>query len=58
MLESGGTETAEVPIDELRMVDRELWLDGPPHEEFARLRAQCPVHWTDKMTDYPDEKGF
>jgi len=53
-----GTEAAEVPLDQLLIIDREYWLDGPPHEQFRRLRNECPVHWTDRVTEYPDEKGF
>jgi cytochrome P450 len=40
------------------VTERELWLDGPPHELFRELRGQCPIHWTDKITEYPDEAGF
>jgi cholest-4-en-3-one 26-monooxygenase len=50
--------TDETPIEDLRMADRKYWLDGPPHAEFERLRAQCPVHFTDAITEYPDETGF
>ncbi|MEI2701371.1 MAG: cytochrome P450 [Baekduia sp.] len=46
------------PLSDLRMADREHWLDGPPHETFARLRRECPVHWTDRITEFEDEKGF
>ena len=28
------------------VTEREHWRDGPPHELFARLRRECPVHWT------------
>lgn len=51
-------DPTEVPLDKLRMADREHWLDGPPHEQFKRLRGQCPVHWTETITEYEDEKGF
>ncbi len=27
------------PLSDLRMADREHWLDGPPHETFARVQA-------------------
>jgi cholest-4-en-3-one 26-monooxygenase len=40
------------------VAERELWLDGPPHALFQRLRAECPVHWTARVTEYPDEAGF
>jgi cholest-4-en-3-one 26-monooxygenase len=53
------TSTSERrPLDQIRIADREHWLDGPPHEEFARMRSECPVHWTDAITEYPVEKGF
>ncbi len=38
--------------------DREHWIDGPPHALFKQLRGQCPVHWSEKFTEYPDEAGF
>jgi cytochrome P450 len=46
------------PLDDLLLTERELWLDGPPHETFKQLRGQCPVHWTDKITEYPTEEGY
>lgn len=48
----------ERPLDELRLADREFWVGGPPYEVFARLRGECPVHWTDAISDYPTEAGF
>ena len=36
-----------VPVENILVTERELWLDGPPHELFRQLRAECPVHWTD-----------
>ncbi len=45
-------------LDQLRVADREHWLEGPPHEMFARLRRHCPVHWTSAITEYPAEAGF
>src|SRR3954463_3129584 len=47
-----------VPLERLRLAEREVWEDGPPHELFKQLRGQCPVHWTDRITEYPDEAGF
>ena len=40
------------------VTERELWPDGPPHELFKRLRSECPVHWTERITEYPDEAGY
>src|SRR6266496_6055395 len=45
-------------LDDLLVTERELWLDGPPHETFKELRRGCPVHWTEKITEYPQEEGF
>jgi cytochrome P450 len=45
-------------LNDVRVLDRERWLDGPPHELFKELRANCPVHWTSEITEFPDEKGF
>jgi cholest-4-en-3-one 26-monooxygenase len=41
-----------------RVTEREVWRAGPPHELFKRMRAECPVHWTDKVTEYPEEQGY
>jgi cholest-4-en-3-one 26-monooxygenase len=45
-------------LDELLVSEREHWQDGPPHELFRRLRAKCPVHWTERITEYPEEAGY
>src|SRR3954449_10430561 len=45
-------------LNDVKVLDRERWLDGPPHELFKELRAHCPVHWTPEITDFPQEKGF
>src|SRR3954469_13758998 len=46
------------PLEDLLLTERELWLDGPPHETFKQLRRGCPVHWTQTITEYPEEEGF
>jgi cytochrome P450 len=45
-------------LQDILVTERELWEDGPPHEVFARLRGECPVHWTSRITEYPGEPGF
>ncbi len=45
-------------LSQVRVLDREHWQDGPPHELFKQLRAHCPVHYTEKITDFPTEAGF
>jgi cytochrome P450 len=45
-------------LDKVLVTDREHWLEGPPHELFSRLRRECPVHWTSRVSEYPDEDGY
>jgi cytochrome P450 len=52
------TSRNETPLDDVRVADLENFQDGPPLELFRRLRAECPVHWTDRIEEYPDEEGF
>jgi cholest-4-en-3-one 26-monooxygenase len=40
------------------VTEREHWPDGPPHELFKRLRHECPVHWTSKITEFPESAGY
>ena len=52
------TSRDEAPLDEVRVGDLENFQNGPPLELFRRLRGECPVHWTDRIVEYPDEDGF
>ncbi|HEX4806425.1 MAG TPA: cytochrome P450 [Conexibacter sp.] len=45
-------------LDQVLVGDPEHWEDGPPYALFKRLRAECPVHWTSRITDFPDEAGY
>lgn len=45
-------------LEDVLVGDRERWQDGPPHELFKRMRSECPVHWSERITDYPEEDGF
>jgi cholest-4-en-3-one 26-monooxygenase len=45
-------------IETLELADGELWREGPPYEAFRELRARCPVHWTERIDEYPSEAGF
>jgi cytochrome P450 len=45
-------------LENVQVTERELWQDGPPHAVFGRLRGECPVHWTERITEYPDEPGY
>jgi cholest-4-en-3-one 26-monooxygenase len=44
--------------ESIRIGERRLWVDGPPHEVFRQLRAECPVHWTARIEDFPNEAGY
>jgi cytochrome P450 len=50
--------TTESDLDDVLVSEREHWLDGPPYELFKQLRSECPVHWTDRITEYPREAGY
>ena len=50
--------TAEDLPPDLTLADFELWADGPPHQLFTKLRAQCPVHWSPNIPVLPEEEGF
>jgi cytochrome P450 len=48
---------AEQPLAQIAVADRDNWAEGPPHEDFRRLRGECPVHWGE-INDFPEEAGF
>ena len=54
----GNGSAGEAPLDGLLLSDIQHWENGPPQEIFKRMRAECPVHWSPKITEYPDEAGF
>ncbi len=45
-------------LESVELTTRELWLDGPPHELFKQMRGECPIHWTERFEEFPDEAGF
>ena len=45
-------------LRDAKLIEREHWVDGPPHELFKRMRGGCPVHWTSEVTELPQAKGF
>jgi cytochrome P450 len=51
-------EQEHTRLEDVLVTERPLWQDGPPHALFKELRARCPVHWTERITDYPDEAGY
>ena len=45
-------------LRDAKLIEREHWVAGPPHELFKQLRGACPVHWTSGVTEFPIAKGF
>jgi cytochrome P450 len=45
-------------VSRVELADEELWENGPPYEVFKELRAKCPVHWSSRIQQYPEEAGF
>ena len=50
--------TTDRDLSQVRVGDRVHWESGPPHTLFRELRASCPVHWTEGITEWPEEEGF
>ena len=50
--------TTDRELEDVLALDREHWLDGPPHELFAEMRSRCPVHWSAGLSEWPGEPGF
>jgi cytochrome P450 len=45
-------------LKDVLVIERERWMDGPPHELFKQLRGECPVHWSSQIPEFPDQDGF
>jgi cholest-4-en-3-one 26-monooxygenase len=45
-------------IKSVEVADGELWRQGPPYQVFAQMRTGCPVHWTERIEEFPEEAGF
>jgi cytochrome P450 len=50
--------TVDRDIASVELTEAELWTDGPPYEAFKEMRAKCPIHWTEKFEEFPEEEGF
>ncbi len=50
--------TVQPGIENVELAQGELWKDGPPYELFKEMRSKCPMHWSGKIDQYPDEAGF
>ncbi len=45
-------------LEDILVGEVSQWQEGPPHELFRRLRRQCPVHFTSRILEYPEEAGY
>ena len=52
------TQPTAESLDELLVTEREHWTDGPPHAVFKQLRSECPVHWTSRISEFPQSPGY
>jgi cholest-4-en-3-one 26-monooxygenase len=50
--------TVDRDIASVELTEAELWADGPPYDAFKEMRAKCPIHWTEKFEEFPEEDGF
>jgi cytochrome P450 len=55
---SVGDDLEQVNLESVLVTEAELWLDGPPHELFKQLRRGCPIHWTERISEFPQEAGY
>jgi methyl-branched lipid omega-hydroxylase len=47
-------EIGQLDLEQVDLLDPEWFSDGPPHELFARMRAEAPVRWN----EVPGQGGF
>jgi cytochrome P450 len=52
------TVSAHRNLEDVLVTEREHWPAGPPHELFKQLRRECPVHWTSRITEFPESAGY
>ncbi len=53
-----GSDVQDVDLKDVLLTERDVWSEGVPHELFARMRNECPVHWTAGITEFPQEAGY
>ena len=52
------SDDVKEPLDEILVLEEPRWENGPPNEMFARLRSECPVHFSKEVPLFPEEDGF
>jgi cytochrome P450 len=53
-----GSDRKQDDLEHVLVTEAELWQKGPPHELFKQLRGRCPVHWTERISEFPREAGY
>jgi cholest-4-en-3-one 26-monooxygenase len=48
----------DAKLEDIQIIERGLWPEGPPHALFKRLRGECPVHWSAGVSEFPESAGF
>src|SRR6202007_335017 len=51
-------QTVEPEIKRVTPPPRPRGKAGPPYALFKQLRRECPIHWTEKFEELPQEAGF
>jgi cytochrome P450 len=51
-------KAASADVEKELVMEREHWVDGPPHALFKEMRGKCPIHWTPEVTEVPAAAGF
>jgi cytochrome P450 len=54
----GTVERSTESVESVELADAQLWTDGPPYDVFKEMRGKCPIHWTERIEQYPQEAGF
>jgi cytochrome P450 len=54
----GQMASAGGDLENVLVADREAWERGVPNELFARIRRECPVHWSAGLSRLPEEAGY
>jgi len=50
--------STENDLEQVQVIERDVWHEGPPHALFAQMRKECPVHWSAGVSEFPEEAGF
>src|ERR1051326_8471822 len=49
---------ADDKLEDIQVIERELWPEGPPHALFKRRRGESAVRWSAGVSEFPESAGF